>query len=131
MPPVVQSFNASLERQITPSLTIAVRYVGNKTTHLSGGYDLNWPNVFENGIADATNVTAQGGNAPLFDRILMGVNVPGVGVVDGKTITGSQALRAYTGTFGFLASNSAASLAASSTRRWRFNRRPQRREAAF
>ena len=111
MPPVVQSFNASLERQITSSLTIAIRYVGNKSTHLSGGYDLNWPNVFENGIADATNITAQGGNAPLFDRILMGVNVPGVGVVDGKTITGSQALRAYTGTFGFLASNSAASLA--------------------
>src|ERR1043166_9949860 len=41
----------------------------------------------------------------------MGVNVPGVGVVDGKTLTGSQALRAYTGTFGFLSSNSAASLA--------------------
>jgi hypothetical protein len=111
-PPVVQSFNASLERQISPSLTIAIRYVGNKSTHLPGGYDLNWPNVFENGIADATNLTAQGVNAvPLFDRILMGVNVPGVGVVDGKTITGSQALRAYTGTFGFLASNSAASLA--------------------
>jgi hypothetical protein len=111
MPPVIQSFNASLERQITPSLTIAIRYVGNKTTHLPGGYDLNWPNVFENGIGDATNITAQGGNAPLFDRILNGVNVPGVGVVDGKNITGSQALRAYTGTFGFLASNSAASLA--------------------
>jgi hypothetical protein len=111
MPPVVQSFNASLERQITPSLTIAIRYVGNKSTHLPGGYDLNWPDVFENGIADATNLTTLGGNAPLFDRILMGVNVPGVGIVDGKTITGSQALRAYTGTFGFLASNSAASLA--------------------
>jgi hypothetical protein len=111
VPPVVQSFNASLERQITPSLTLAIRYVGNKTTHLPGGYDLNWPNVFENGIADATNITAQGGNALLFDAILNGVNVPGVGLVDGKTLTGSQALRAYTGTFGFLASNSAASLA--------------------
>jgi hypothetical protein len=111
MPPVVQNFNLSLERELLPGLTIAIRYVGNKSTHLPGGYDLNFPNVFENGIADATNVTALGGNAALFDKILNGVNVPGVGVVDGKTITGSQALRAYTGTFGFLSSNSAASLA--------------------
>ncbi len=110
-PPLVQSFNVSLERELISGLTIAVRYVGNKTTHLPGGYDLNWPNVFENGIAEAANITAQGGNAALFDKVLMGVNVPGVGTVDGKTITGSQALRAYTGTFGFLASNSAASLA--------------------
>src|SRR5262245_55867046 len=110
-PPLVQSFNVSLEREITPGWTVAVRYVGNKTTHLPGGYDLNWPNVFENGIAEATTITAQGGNAPLFDKLLMGVNVPGVGVVDGRTITGSQALRAYTGTFSFLSSNSAASLA--------------------
>jgi hypothetical protein len=110
-PPLVQSFNASLEREIASGWTVAVRYVGNKTTHLPGGYDLNWPNVFENGIAEATTITAQGNNAPLFDKLLMGVNVPGVGVVDGRTITGSQALRAYNGTFGFLASNSAASLA--------------------
>jgi len=112
-PPVVQSFNVSLEREVLSGLTVAIRYVGNKSTHLPGGYDLNWPNVFENGFADATNITAFGGNAPLFDRLLMGVNVPGVGTVDGKTLTGSQALRAYTGTFGFLASNSAASLASS------------------
>ena len=111
VPPVVQNFNVSLEREVSSTFTVAVRYVGNKSTHLPGGYDLNWPNVFENGILDATTVTAQGGNAALFDRILNGVNVPGVGVVDGKNITGSQALRAYTGTFNFLASNSAAALA--------------------
>jgi hypothetical protein len=110
-PPLVQNFNVSLERELFPGLTVAVRYVGNKTTHLSGGYDLNWPNVFENGIAAAANLTAQGSNAALFDKLLMGVNVPGVGTVNGTTLTGSQALRAYTGTFNFLASNSAASLA--------------------
>jgi hypothetical protein len=110
-PPIVQSFNASLERQLTSTMTIAIRYVGNKSTHLVGGYNLNFPNVFENGILEATTITAQGGNAPLFDRILMGVNVPGAGVVNGTTLTGSQALRAYTGTFNFLAGNGAANLA--------------------
>ncbi len=110
-PPVVESYNVSLERQITPSTTIAVRYVGNRSTHLSGGYNLNFPNVFENGIANATNITAAGGNAPLFDKLLMGINVPGAGVVNGTTVTGSQALRAYTGTFGFLAANGAGNIA--------------------
>src|SRR5437773_1325911 len=103
VPPVVQSFNASLERQLTSSLTLAVRYVGNKSTHLSGGYDLNFTNVFENGILNATNITAQGGDAPLFDKLLQGVNVPGVGTVNGTSLTGSAALRAFNSTFGFLA----------------------------
>jgi hypothetical protein len=110
-PPVVQSFNVSLERQLTSTWTAAIRYVGNKSTHLVGGYNLNFANVFENGILEATNFTAQGGNAPLFDKILMGINVPGAGVVNGATLTGSQALRAYTGTFAFLAGNAASSLA--------------------
>jgi len=110
-PAVVQSYNASLERQITSSLSLALRYVGNHSTHLPGGFPLNTTNVFENGFYDAFNVTANGGNAPLFDKLLMGINVPGAGVVNGTTITGSQALRAYTGTFAFLAGNNAAGLA--------------------
>lgn len=110
-PPVVQSYNASLERQLTSTMTLAIRYVGNRSTHLPGGYNLNFPNVFENGIANATNITALGGNAPLFDKLLMGVNVPGAGVVNGTTLTGSQALRAYTGTLGFLAANGAGNIA--------------------
>jgi hypothetical protein len=102
-PPVVQSYNASLERQLTQTMTLAIRYVGNRSTHLPGSFAVNSTNVFENGFYDATNVTALGGNAPLFDKLLLGINVPGAGVVNGTTLTGSQALRAYTGTFGFLA----------------------------
>jgi Carboxypeptidase regulatory-like domain len=110
-PPVVQNFNLSLERQLTSSMTLAIRYVGNRSSHLSGGYNLNFPNVFENGIANATNITAAGGNASLFDKLLMGINVPGAGVVNGTSLTGSMALRAYTGTFGFLAANGAGNIA--------------------
>ena len=35
-PTVVQNYNASLERQLTASLSLAIRYVGNRTTHLPG-----------------------------------------------------------------------------------------------
>ena len=110
-PTVVQNWNASLERQITPSMTLAVRYVGNRTTHQPGTFALNTVNVFQNGIAAATTLTAQGGNAPLFNQLLMGVNVPGAGVVNGTTLTGSQALLQYTGTFNNFAGNSAGGLA--------------------
>ncbi|SPF38799.1 conserved exported hypothetical protein [Candidatus Sulfopaludibacter sp. SbA4] len=110
-PSVVQNLNVSLERQITPSLSLAVRYVGNHSAHLPGGFALNTPNVFENGFAAATTLTAQGGNAPLFNKLLNGIAIPGVGTVNGTTLTGSQALLQYTGTFGFFAGNSAGGLA--------------------
>src|SRR5439155_21704423 len=46
----------------------------------------------------AFNVTRAGGNAALFDRIFNGLNVTGVGVVNGTTLTGSQALRRFSTT---------------------------------
>jgi Carboxypeptidase regulatory-like domain len=110
-PTVVQSYNVSLERQLTSSLSLAVRYVGNHTTHMPGGFPLNTTNVFENGIAAATVTTAQGGNAPLFNQLLMGVTVPGVGTVNGTTLTGSQAMMQYSGTYTLLATNSAGGIA--------------------
>lgn len=110
-PTVVQSYNVSLERQLTGSLSLAVRYVGNKTTHQPGNFALNTTDVNQNGIAAASVLTAQGGNAPLFNQIFNGVTFPGIGTVNGTTLTGSQALLQYSGTYGFLAGNSAGGLA--------------------
>jgi hypothetical protein len=110
-PTVVQNYNASLERQITPSLTLALRYVGNHTTHQPGNFAMNTVNVEQNGIAAATVLTAQGGNAPLFNQILNGVTFPGIGTVNGATLTGSQALLQYSGTYSNFAGNSAGGLA--------------------
>jgi len=107
MPPVVQNYNASLERQLTPSTSFSVRYVGNKTTHRNSTVDWNERNVFENGIWEAANITAAGGDADLFDTILMDVYVPGVGTVDGVNITGSDAFRKYSGTRSYFAGNNA------------------------
>ncbi len=61
---------------------------------------MNTVNVVQNGIAAATVLTAQGGNAPLFNQILNGVTFPGIGTVNGTTLTGSQALLQYSGTYG-------------------------------
>jgi len=106
-----QNFNLSLQRELTSDMTLEVSYIGNKGTKLWGQVELNEVNIFENGILDAFNVTRAGGNAPLFDRILNGLNVTGVGVVNGTTLTGSQALRRFSTTNQWLANGEVAALA--------------------
>jgi len=106
-----QNFNLSVQRELTRGLSLEVSYIGNKGTKLWNSVELNHVNVFENGILDAFNVTRNGGDAPLFDRIFMGLNVPGAGVVNGTTLTGSQALRRYTNTNQFIANGEVAAFA--------------------
>ena len=101
--PYVQNWNLEVQRELVKNLTLEVRYVASKGTKLYGGIQLNDVNIFENGILDAFNVTRAGGNAPLFNQMLLGLNVTGAGVVNGTTITGSQALRINTNTRTFLA----------------------------
>jgi hypothetical protein len=109
--PYVQSFNLSIQRELARNLTLEVAYLGNKGSKLWGADQLNEINIFENGILGAFNTTRAGGNAPLFDRLLMGRNVPGVGLVNGTTLTGSEALRRFTTTNQWIANGEAASLA--------------------
>jgi hypothetical protein len=109
--PYIQSFNLSVQRELARNLTMEVSWVGNKSTKLFSNTQLNESNIFENGILDAFVVTRAGGNAPLFDKIFMGLNVPGAGVVNGTTLSGSQALRRYTTTNQWLANGEVGSFA--------------------
>jgi hypothetical protein len=93
--PYIQSFNLSIQRELIPNLTLDVGYIGNKATKLFSSTQLNESNIFENGILDAFNTTRGGGNADLFNRIFNGINVTGVGLVNGTTLTGSEALRRF------------------------------------
>jgi hypothetical protein len=91
--PMIHNFNAGITRSMPKGGTLTVNYVGSKGVRLLRGADVNEHNIFENGILDAFRVTAAGGNAPLFDQMLRGLTVPGRGVVDGVSLTGSQVLR--------------------------------------
>lgn len=91
--PMIHNYNAGITRATGRGGTFSVNYVASKGVRLLRGADVNEHNIFENGILDAFRVTAAGGNAPLFDQILRGLNVPGRGVVNGTTLTGSQVLR--------------------------------------
>ncbi len=103
--PYYQNFNASIQRDIGRGFMLDVRYVGNKGTKLIRSPNVNEGNVFENGILDAFLVTQAGGRAPVFDRIFNGLQ--GVGT----TITGSDFLRSFSTTAGFLANNNVGGLA--------------------
>lgn len=93
--PYIQNFNVELQRELVRNLTFEVRYIGSKSTKLFAGIPLNTVNIFENGLLDAFNVTRAGGDAPLFDRMLRGLNL-GLGAVNGTTVTGSASLRQNT-----------------------------------
>ncbi|MBL8175967.1 MAG: TonB-dependent receptor, partial [Bryobacterales bacterium] len=111
--PYVQNWNASIDRQLPGRTLLSVRYVGTKGTKLIRGFSVNEHMIFENGLLDAFLVTQAGGNAPLFDRMLNGLNVAGLGVVDGVRVTGSQVFRqANTTTQGHLAGNNVGAMAA-------------------
>jgi hypothetical protein len=68
-----------------------VRYIGTRGVKLHGSYNLNDADFRNNGLIEALNVTRAGGNAPLFDQMLRGLNL-GSGVV-GPSLSGSEALR--------------------------------------
>jgi hypothetical protein len=109
--PYVQNFNLSVQRELARNMTLEVSYIGSKGTKLWGSTQLNEINIFENGILDAFNITRAGGNAPLFNQILSGRNVTGVGLVNGTTLTGSEALRRFTTTNQWIANGDVAALA--------------------
>ena len=108
--PYVQNFNLSIQTELMNNLLLDVSYVGSKSTKLYGRDDLNYTRI-QGAFLDAFNVTRAGGNAPLFDQMLRGMNIPGAGVVNGTTVTGSQALRLYTPTRTLLADGSVGGMA--------------------
>jgi hypothetical protein len=109
--PYIQSYNFSIQRELTNTLTVDFNYIGNKGTELYTNQQLNDTNIFENGILSAFNITRAGGNAPLFDQMLNGFAIPGVGTVNGTSLTGSQALRLFPQTASFLANGSVGAFA--------------------
>src|SRR5207248_4230764 len=73
--PYIQNWNLEIQHEVAKEWIIEARYIGNKGTKLWGGIPLNDVNIFENGILDAFNLTRAGGNAPLFDQMLNGLNL--------------------------------------------------------
>jgi hypothetical protein len=113
--PYIQNFNLELQRQLANNLTLELRYIGTKGTKLfpATGFSLNInpANAIENGILEAFKVTQAGGDAALFNQMLNGITLTGVGTVNGTSLTGSAALQQFSGTRTFLANGDPSGLA--------------------
>ncbi len=109
--PYSQNWSVSIQRDLGWRAVAEVRYVGSKGTKLIRGANFNEVNIFETGILDAFLITQAGGDAPLLDRIFMGLNIPGFGVVNGTTRTGSGAVRFFSTTSAMLANNNVGAFA--------------------
>jgi hypothetical protein len=100
--PYVQNFNLSITRSLRSNLTLDLHYIGTVSRKQAGQIDLNTPNVYHNKeLLEALEITRAGGNAPLFDQMLAGLNLnnnaSGYGAVGtsvgGVLQTGSAHLR--------------------------------------
>jgi len=93
--PYVQNFTLGVTRALTSKVTLDVRYIGTRGVKLAGSYNLNDAEIRRNGLFDALLLTRAGGNAPVFDTMMNGLNFgAGIGVV-GTDVTGSEALRRH------------------------------------
>jgi hypothetical protein len=108
--PYAQNFNLELQRELFKDLTMEVRYVGTKGTKLNNTININVPIIVENGLMDAIRITREGGNAPLFDEMLRGLVFAGIGTV-GVNVSGSSALRQFSGTRNDIANGNLAGVA--------------------
>src|SRR5262249_31311587 len=82
-----------------------------KASKLLTNRQLNDVDIIDNGFLNAFNITRAGGNAPLFDQMLNGLNVPGVGVVHRSTLIRSHAHRRHVTTNSFIANGQVGALA--------------------
>ncbi|HEY6343461.1 MAG TPA: TonB-dependent receptor [Bryobacteraceae bacterium] len=109
--PYIQVFNASVQRELTRTLTMDVSYIGNKSTKLQVNQNINDVDIYNNGFLTAFNTIRGGGDSPLIDQMLNGATIAGVGTVGQNGLTGSSALRRYTTTNTFIANGQVGNLA--------------------
>ena len=110
--PYIQNFNLSIQTALGANTNLSVTYLGTKGSQLYGVRELNEPDIFNNGILDAFLTTRAGGDAPLFDQMLGGMNFgQSIGRVGRNGLTGSSALRRFGTTDNWIADGEVGRLA--------------------
>lgn len=74
--PYTQNLTLSVARTVSKQISVEVRYVGTLARKQAGSLNLNDSTVFYNKeLFDALVVTRAGGDSPLFDQMLAGLNL--------------------------------------------------------
>lgn len=120
--PYTQNFTLSATRTVRRNVTVDFRYIGTVSKKSEGFLNSNLNDVYFNKeLMDALTITRAGGDAPLFDQMLAGLNlnsnVTGYGpvgtVVNGVLQTGSAHLRRNATFSGNIANGDFSAVAAS------------------
>jgi hypothetical protein len=93
--PYVQNFTLAITHAITPRLVAEVKYVGTLGLKQYQSLPINVPDFLNNGLKAAFDTARAGGESPLLDQMLKGVNL-GQGTVGQNGFTGAQAMRLST-----------------------------------
>ena len=104
--PYVQSYNITIARALTNSIAMTIAFVGSKGSELIRTIDTNEVNIYENGVLNAFNTVAAGGDSPLMDQIF---NTKYAAVAAAGS--GSNYVRTNSATNFFLANNNPGGLA--------------------
>jgi len=74
--PYVQNFTMSMTSNLTRKVSMDLRYIGTVSKKQQSSINPNTQNVFFNQeLWDALSITRAGGDAPLFDQMLVGLNI--------------------------------------------------------
>ena len=96
--PYVETFTLGVTRSLASNLTVDVRYIGTRGLKLHSTLPLNSVDFRNNGLAQALEITRAGGDAPMFDAMMKGLNMGGTVGTVGVNVTGSEALRRLSST---------------------------------
>ena len=99
--PYTQNFNVEVQRELTKSMSVTVRYVGTKGSKLWSNVDLNTLNWIKTAgssqLFTAFNVARAGGESPVLDQLFNGIGLTGTcvggAVTAGVTCTGATIAR--------------------------------------
>ena len=99
--PYIQNMTASLTHTFNSKFTLDVRYIGTLSRKLGSTFNLNIPNVFQNGLFEAFEAARAGGESALLDRIFNGIDIRTAAtgapqIVGQGGLTGAGLLRADT-----------------------------------
>ncbi len=93
--PYIQTFTLGVTRSLPANLIFDLRYIATRGVQLHSSFDYNEPDFRFNGLLEALEVTRAGGDHPMFDQMLNGLDLcPGGGLV-GTACTGGDAMRGH------------------------------------
>ena len=81
--PYVQNLTLSATRSVRNNLTVDFRYVGTLVRNNYTTVNLNSPNFLYNGLLDEFNKIRTGGDSPMLDTMLNGINICATGCTSG------------------------------------------------